>query len=217
MVSYIPSIMANLVDFCDNALTDKNTAHSYIEVYEALFQKKRNTAKDILEVGIGPFQPNGGSIKMWAGYFPNAKVHAVDIVPFSSVNPDLFDHPRIYLHCANDAYSKPFFNNTFLSKNAKFDILIDDGPHTLESMIHFIRMYHQLLKEDGILVVEDVQSVDWVDTLRAVTPDELKPFIEVYDRRAVKGRWDDIMFVINKSSLTKPIDPSMELNQYKYE
>lgn len=92
-----------------------------------------------------------------------------------------------------------FVTNTFSSKNMKFDILVDDGPHTLASMIDFLRMYLPLLKDDGILVIEDVQDINWIDNLREVTPDQWKPFIEVYDRRSVKGRYDDIMFVINKT------------------
>jgi hypothetical protein len=60
-------------------------------------------------------------------------------------------------------------------------------------------MYSQLLKDDGILVIEDVQNIKWLDALRGVTPDLLKPFVHVYDRREVKGRYDDIVFTINKS------------------
>lgn len=192
-----------LAAYCDNGLTDKNTIHSYIEVYESLFSGKRDTATNVLEIGIGPYQPNGGSILMWAGYFSKANVHAVDIIPMDAVNPLLVPHPRIYLHTQNDAYHHSFFTNTFLSKNEKFDIVMDDGPHTLDSMVTFIKLYSQLLKKDGILVVEDVQSIDWIPKLRDATPDVLKPYIEVYDRRNVKGRYDDILFVIN---LTKRSD-----------
>lgn len=189
--------MATLAAYCDDGLTDKNTVHSYIDAYESLFSSKRETATNVLEIGIGPYMPNGGSILMWAGYFAKAKVHAVDIIPMGSVHPALIPHPRIHLHTQNDAYDSRFFTNTFLSKGEKFDIMVDDGPHTIESMVTFIKMYSQLLKEDGILVVEDVQSIDWIQTLREATPEHLKSYIEVYDRRPVKGRYDDILFVIN--------------------
>jgi hypothetical protein len=66
-------------------------------------------------------------------------------------------------------------------------------------MLAFITMYLPLLKDDGILVIEDVQDIAWIDQLRNITPDAFKPYIEVYDRRDVKGRYDDIMFVINKN------------------
>jgi hypothetical protein len=188
-----------LANFCDNRLTDKNTVHSYIDAYDELFQKKRESATHVLEIGIGPYEPNGGSIKMWADYFPKAQVHTADIISIQKVNNDLINHPRIYLHTSNDAYNSRFFTNTFQSKGMKFDILIDDGPHTLESMIQFIKLYSQVMKEDGILVIEDVQDINWIEALKAVTPEELKPFIEVQDRRPVKGRYDDILFIINKS------------------
>lgn len=214
-----------LSTYCDDRFTDKNTVHSYIDVYESLFSSKKDSARHVLEIGIGPYMPNGGSILMWASYFPNAHIHTADIIHIDQVNTDLIDHPRIYLHTSNDAYHKKFFTNTFLSKEMKFDILIDDGPHTLESMIQFITLYSQLMKEDGILVMEDVQQFDWISILKMCTPEELKPYIEVYDRREVKGRYDDIMFVINKSSCTPKtvkaqnafIPSSCEINQYKYE
>lgn len=188
-----------LAAFCDDGLTDKNTVHSYIEAYESLFSSKRETATNVMEIGIGPYMPNGGSILMWVGYFPNAKVHAADIIPIGSVHPLLVPHPRIHLHTQNDAYNERFFTNTFLSKNERFDIIVDDGPHTIESMVTFIKLYSQVLKEDGIMVIEDVQSIDWIKTLRDATPEHLKSYIEVLDRRSVKGRYDDIMFVINLS------------------
>ena len=188
-----------LSDYCDNHFTDKNTTHSYIDLYQTLFSSKKDTATHILEVGIGPWQPNGGSIKMWVNYFTKADVHAVDIISIDKVNPDICDHPRIHLHTSNDAYNERFFTSTFLNKGMKFDMMLDDGPHTLDSMVKFIKLYSQVMKADGILAIEDVQDIKWIDTLRETTPDDLKPFIEVYDRREVKGRYDDIVFVINKS------------------
>ena len=189
-----------LTDYCDNGLTDKNTVHSYLEVYEALFQQKKFTAQQVLEVGIGPVpHNNGGSILMWSMYFPNADIHACDVIPIDHVLAPLINHPRVHLHTSNNAYNANFILTKFTSKNIKFDILVDDGPHTLGSMVSFITMYLPLLKKDGILVIEDVQDIRWIDNLREVTPDEWKPFIEVYDRRPIKERYDDIMFVINGS------------------
>jgi hypothetical protein len=37
----------------DNTLTDKDTTHSYLELYETLLQSKKETAKNVLEIGIG--------------------------------------------------------------------------------------------------------------------------------------------------------------------
>ena len=191
-----------LTDCCDNGLTDKNTVHSYLEVYEALFRTKKYTAQRVLEIGIGPTpHQNGGSIRMWSMYFPNAQIHTCDIIPISHVHSCLLGHPQIYLHTPMDAYDPRVVSTVFSSKAIQFDIMIDDGPHTLDSMLAFIRLYLPLLKENGILVIEDVQNIAWIDQLREATPEPFRQYIEVYDRRAVKGRYDDIMFVINKNGM----------------
>ena len=100
-------------------------------------------------------------------------------------------------------YDPYVFKRLFLDKPVSFDIVLDDGPHSLESMVTFVTMYSRVLKSDGILVIEDVRNMEWIDVLRSHTPEALQPFIEVYDLREKKGRFDDIVFVINKS--VKPV------------
>lgn len=42
------------------------------------YQKKKHTAKNVLEVGIGcEYITNGGSIMLWYDYFPNATVYGL--------------------------------------------------------------------------------------------------------------------------------------------
>ena len=106
---------------------------------------------------------------------------------------------RITLFMETNAYDETFFKTTFLEPGTTFDVLLDDGPHTLESMKQFIKLYSQVMTEDGILMIEDVQDMSWLDVLREETPDILKPFIKVYDLRQNKGRYDDIVFTIDKS------------------
>ncbi len=55
------------------------------------------------------------------------------------------------------------------------------------------------MTEDGILIIEDVQSMDWIDELTKVVPEDLKKYIKSYDLRYIKNRYDDIVFTINKS------------------
>jgi hypothetical protein len=61
----------------DTRYTDKNTLHSYLDVYEALFSPIRKSCTRILEVGV----LHGGSIDLWSKYFPNAEVVGVDPEP----------------------------------------------------------------------------------------------------------------------------------------
>lgn len=174
----------SLVDLIDNGNTDKNTVHSYLETYEKLFKPKKESATHILEIGID----RGGSIRLWADYFINANIYGLDC------NFYKFEHPRIHT-VIGDAY-----HHIDDAIKHKYDVMIDDGPHTFESMISFINMYLPLLKEDGILIIEDVQSIDWTDYFKNVVPFEFKEFIEVYDLRKNRGRYDDILFIVNLSS-----------------
>ena len=79
--------------------------------------------------------------------------------------------------------------------------MLDDGPHTLESMIKFIQLYSQIMTDDGILIIEDVESWDWINILTTVVPEELKKFIKTYDLRSIKNRYDDIVFTIDKFNI----------------
>ena len=139
----------SLVSLIDDTETDKNTVHSYLELYETLLSPKKDTAKNILEIGIGDFkEKNGGSIKLWKDYFPNAIIYALDILPKERVLDELINDERVVLFTSTNAYDEKFFNENILKKNLKFDFMLDDGPHTLESMKTFIRLYSKVMTDD---------------------------------------------------------------------
>ena len=191
----------SLEDLVDSFKTDKNTRHSYLPLYQKLLENKKETAKNVLEVGVGDFgEKNGGSIKLWRDYFTNATIYGLDILPINRVMDELLNDDRVILYMSCDAYNADFFKMHFLNRNIKYDFMLDDGPHTLESMKKFINLYSQIMTDDGILIIEDVQSLDWIDILKNEVPEHLKQFIKVYDLRANKNRYDDIVFTIDKSN-----------------
>ena len=143
----------SLAEIVDNSRTDKNTVHSYLDLYQNLLVAKKDTAQNVLEIGIGDGGQgitNGGSIKLWHDYFVNAKVYALDIQDINTVWNGLKHNDRIILHTSVDAYSKQFVQSEFLDKDIKFDMMLDDGPHTLESMKSFITLYSPLLADNGL-------------------------------------------------------------------
>jgi hypothetical protein len=177
-----------------DARTDKNTVHSYLPLYQTLLIKKKETAKNVLEVGIS----NGGSIKLWYDFFTNANVYGLDTMHIDTVWEGIKDKERIILYTSTDAYDAELFTTNFLNKNIKCDFMLDDGPHSLESMIQFIKLYSQLMTDDGILIIEDVQYWSWTDILKEAVPEHLKKFVKIYDLRPNKNRYDDIVFTIDK-------------------
>jgi len=185
----------SLEEIVDNLRTDKNTYHSYLPLYQKLLISKKETAKNVLEIGVYM----GGSIKLWSDFFTNAVVYGLDIMNINDVWEGIKNKDNIVLHTSINAYDNDFFNTRILNKNIKCDFMLDDGPHTLESMIQFIKLYSQIMTDDGILIIEDVQSWEWINTLINAVPDHLKKFVKVYDLRPNKGRYDDIVFTIDKS------------------
>jgi len=186
----------SLEELVDNSRTDKNTSHSYLPLYQKLLVSKKETAKNVLEVGINE---GGGSIKLWSDFFTNAKVYGVDIITVDKIWEGIKNKDNIIIYASTDAYNPYFFVDNFLNKNIKFDFMLDDGPHTLVSMIRFIKLYSNIMTDDGILIIEDIQSWDWIHILMNEVPEHLKKYIKTYDLRSYKGRWDDIVFTIDKS------------------
>lgn len=170
--------------------TDKHTCHTYDTVYDDLFKSKQTTAKNILEIGVC----EGGSIISWYEYFENATVTGVDLSKYQGEIPVSERIRLVY----GDAYTDEMVE--FLS-DRKYDIIIDDGPHTLESMQVFASKYANLLEDDGILVIEDVQDITWVKEIIPFFPSELQKFVMVIDLRLAKGRWDDILIVLKKRTV----------------
>jgi hypothetical protein len=181
----------------DNTLTDKNTTHSYFYVYEPLLHQKRSTAKNILEVGIY----YGGSIQLWRDWFPKAHIYGVDICDLNFIrSKHISNDHHITLFTNTKAYDEAFIKTNFQDKSIKFDMILDDGPHTLESNIWFIQKYLPLLAEDGILIIEDIQDFSFIDILIKYVPNDFKKYIQVHDLRQIKNcRYDDLLFVINKN------------------
>lgn len=187
----------SLKELANNERTDKNTTHSYLDLYQKLLESKKETAKNVLEIGI----QTGGSIKLWHDFFTNAMIYGLDIMDVNNIWHEISNKENIKLYTSTDAYNYDFFNNNILSKNIKFDFMLDDGPHSLESMIKFIHLYTKVMTDDGILIIEDVQSWDWIEILKLQVPDNLKEYIKVYDLRSIKNRYDDIVFTIDKSNI----------------
>tara|TARA_Y100000992_G_C21176877_1_gene448762 strand:+ start:164 stop:736 length:573 start_codon:yes stop_codon:yes gene_type:complete len=173
--------------------TDKNSTHSYLPLYDDLLKPIKDTAINILEIGVR----HGGSIKLWLDYFTKGTIYGCDIVGSKGAEKlKLIGKNRVVLKLDEDAYTEQYVKTNF--ENKKFDFLLDDGPHTLDSQIKFIELYSPLLSENGILIIEDVADIKWLKRLKDKTPEHLKKYIKTYDLRKNKRRYDDIVFTIDK-------------------
>jgi 2-polyprenyl-3-methyl-5-hydroxy-6-metoxy-1,4-benzoquinol methylase len=150
--------MNDLNNFSTIRRTDKFDL-GYVDLfYNDLFAKKQLSTTSVLEIGVD----QGQSILLWRDYFQNAQIYALDINP--KPQSLVIDSDRITYYQI-DAYRHESVADLRQFGKGEFDIIIDDGPHTLESMIFFLKNYVDLLAPGGILVLEDIIDVKWTPYL----------------------------------------------------
>ena len=172
--------------------TDKITIHSYSEIYGKHLNKYLDKKGSLLEIGV----KWGGSAVLWNELLPNFKLCLVDIENIMTpVNWEHLDKNRME-YLIGDAYNEGTRNQIKEKYPEGLDVITDDGPHTLDSQLKCIELYLPLIKEDGVMVIEDVANIQNLNTLMK-SVDSNYDCIS-YDYRHIKNREDDIVLVIKK-------------------
>lgn len=125
----------------------------YFDVYERHVGKFVGKSPRILEIGV--YQ--GGSLELWHRYFgEGTKVVAVDI------NKECLEYKYDYdvEILLGDQADRNFWKE-FFPKYGQFDIIIDDGGHTMNQQIVTVEECFNHLKDNGVLVVEDTHTSYW--------------------------------------------------------
>jgi glycosyltransferase involved in cell wall biosynthesis len=178
--------------------TDKDSCHSYVEIYEQLLEPILEKDGSLLEIGIR----YGGSIVLWNELLKNCRIFGIDIEDLlhENIREYVKDYPKKITLEFRDAYCKETIDHIKFIYPRGFDVIIDDGPHTEESQLRCIELYLDLLKDDGVLVIEDIQNFESIKVFIENIPEskffDYEPL--VFDLRDKKNRYDDIIFAIKK-------------------
>ena len=176
--------------------TDKGDYKSYVDLfYEKYFLKYKNKKINLLEIGFR----NGASLFLWSKYFKKGKIIGLDngsdlLIKEKSYINKWIKQPNIKIKIC-DAYSKK------VSKSIRqnFDIIIDDGPHTLKSQIKAISYYFPKLKKNGYLIIEDILK-GYISCFFLSIRAPINCKIKVHNFRKHKPGRDNMLFVIQKKS-----------------
>lgn len=172
--------------------TDKQYPHSYLDEFYSRKLVGRRSLERILEIGIA----NGASLALWAYALPNCKVIGVDIQKINSPHPELLKISNVDTLVA-DAYSDSFLSIL----NEKFDLIIDDGPHTLSSQVRAVQLYSRRLNPNGMLVVEDIaHGLRTARKIRKSCNKSIRRNLVYYDYRDKSNHFDNCMVVYFESS-----------------
>ncbi len=174
-----------------NGGTDKGTEHKYTAAYATLLAKYRDRPINFLEIGVF----HGGSAALWCKYLPKAKFLFMDIVNNIQQRALQFiDNERASFLFA-DAYKVGSAAKAYELMPDGLDFAIDDGPHSLESMCYFLKLYGPIMRKGGTMVIEDIQTPAWFETLESCIPPGATT--ERWDVSRETGRHDDIMLFVH--------------------
>lgn len=164
--------------------TDKNI-HSYIDTYEQIFSEFKGKANiQFLEVGV----LLGGTLLAWKDYFPDADIYGVDI---KDRRKEEYKQDRVRFILED-------INNVRLAHH--WDIIIDDGSHLLEDVKTVVERFLPWLKDDGYLIIEDVQHpARWVGEIWPMVAGQPGYVMDFIDGRHLKNHSEDFLIIIKKT------------------
>jgi len=147
--------------------SDKANNHNYHILYTYILNILGiNSNLNILEIGLGTNNPNlvstmgingrpGASLYSFSEYLPNSNIYGADI------DTDiLFQTDRIKT-CYVDQLNMTTFgelSNNF--GNIKFDLIIDDGLHSIGANFNTLLFALDNLNDNGWIVIEDIDILE---------------------------------------------------------
>jgi hypothetical protein len=129
--------------------TDKASSHhNYLDFYEFFFAPLREAHLTVLEVGV----LDGASLRTWEDYFPHAKIIGADI----SSQTKQFEQGRVFVELLDQSNVEELTQLGI--KHGPFDLIVEDGSHMWEHQITSLRTLFPFLNENGVYIVEDLQT-----------------------------------------------------------
>jgi hypothetical protein len=154
-----------LKNFFNHFGSDKSSSHSYHKVYGYFFKKINRYKKlKILEIGLGSNNPNivsfmpsefkpGSSLRALKSFFPNAEIFGADID-----KEILFKEERIKTSFVDQLDFSSFFKMHENFNSPEYDIIIEDGLHSLSSSLNTLVFALQKIKNNGLIFLEDLNN-----------------------------------------------------------
>jgi hypothetical protein len=179
--------------------------HNFADIYTLLFDSRRQEILKVFEMGIGTndlslpsnmgsYGPSGASLRIWRDYFPNALIVGADID--KSI---LFQEERIQTYYVDQLDTNSIVKLwQLIGGGGDFDIIIDDGLHTVEAALNLFACSIDFLKISGTYIIEDVTE-QRLSGLMAYF--HTKPFKTALfsSRRANYKVGDNMLLVIQKA------------------
>lgn len=126
--------------------------HNYTDIYSRYFADLKDKPIKFLEIGIY----KGASVKMWEKYFTAADLHFIDIT-FDNAE---YSSPRSHYYLCNQE-SVPGLQKFIQDAGGNFDVIINDGGHTMNQQITSFKTLFPHVKRGGMYIIEDLHTSYW--------------------------------------------------------
>jgi predicted SAM-dependent methyltransferase/SAM-dependent methyltransferase len=149
---YIPTVPGDLSKIALGYGTDK-LSHGFLPYYEEALMGSRENILRVLEIGVH----EGQSLQMWRDYFPNAEVEGWDIRKYTH---NQFGE-RTLTKVVNQEDAGSILTSLTMDEEGNYplyDLIIDDGSHTMSAQQTSLGSLWQYLKPGGIFIVEDLHT-----------------------------------------------------------
>jgi hypothetical protein len=134
--------------------TDKGV--DFTSVYHSLLSHVREAPLRLLEIGLY----NGGSLRMWREYLPNATLHGMDVDRRTLAYELEIPGTKVRLVDQADARALRAFVDEL---GGSYDVIVDDGGHTMEQQIVSFEVLFPHVVSGGIYVIEDLGTSYFVE------------------------------------------------------
>ena len=137
-----------------NKTIQNSLGHDYLRKYEFFIREFLDLEDfNMLELGAGPGENIGASIRMWSEYFLNANTITVvdiqkNVVDLTEINKNIIP---IHGDLGDPKLLKSLANN-------KYNLIIDDASHFWEHQILAFENLFDSLCPGGVYICEDIQT-----------------------------------------------------------
>lgn len=137
----------NPLEKLGNEFKPSKRHHNYLHWYDFHLNHLRQDAKKVLEIGV----ETPRSMKMWEEYFPNATIFGMDID--ETCKRVEGGRKKIFI---GDQTNPDDLNRFLCEHGTNFDVIIDDGLHSEDSILTSFACLFPALKPGGVFIVEDI-------------------------------------------------------------
>lgn len=88
--------------------------------------------------------------------------------------------------------------NKLVDTSKKFDIILTQGQISLENFKFIAKNYVNLLEKNGIIIFENIQSINNINDIIDAIPLDIKVKMEIIDLRRVNGKYDNLCLIVDK-------------------